>query len=224
MAQRGLGNPKLRCCASEAALFRDGGKSGQIGQILPLHLFALFISHRRCERVIDKSVSNYLFRVSALPQQAYGRRIAMNILERPLALVTGASSGIGALYARRLAERGHDLILVARRADRLTQLQTELSAAHGGAVETIVADLASEDGLRQVVERIAATPQLDLLVNNAGISRLGAEHTGTDRPQYRRSHSLGSGRPSGHDRSGEGRHCQHRLGAGPARLSGRSGI
>ena len=91
---------------------------------------------------------------------------AMN--SKPLALITGASSGIGATFARRLARDGYALILVARRLDRLEDLAREL-----GGAETLAADLTDEAGLKLVEQRIAAAPELDLLVNNAGFGTMG---------------------------------------------------
>lgn len=87
---------------------------------------------------------------------------------RRVALVTGASSGIGAVFARRLARQGFALILVARRRDQLDQLAREL-----GGAETLAADLTLEEDLARVEARIASSPELELLVNNAGFGTQG---------------------------------------------------
>jgi short-subunit dehydrogenase len=85
------------------------------------------------------------------------------------ALITGASSGIGAIYADRLAKRGHDLILVARNAERLGALAQRLSAETGRTVTPLVADLADKDDLREVEEVLRADSRITVLVNNAGL-------------------------------------------------------
>ncbi|HXA39004.1 MAG TPA: SDR family NAD(P)-dependent oxidoreductase [Phenylobacterium sp.] len=90
---------------------------------------------------------------------------------RPLALVTGASAGIGAAFARAYAARGFDLALVARRADRLEALAAELSAAHAIEAFAIPADLAAFDACASVLAAVAARGRVvDALVNNAGFS------------------------------------------------------
>jgi len=92
---------------------------------------------------------------------------------RRVALVTGASSGIGAAFARELATRGWDLIIVARRADRLAQLSRELEMSGGIRVEVLPADLTVDADLAKVAERIAGAEHLELLVNNAGFGTRG---------------------------------------------------
>ena len=90
---------------------------------------------------------------------------------RPLALITGASSGIGAAFARAYAARGHDLALVARRADRLEALATELSTAFGIDAFAIAQDLSDVDAPEVVLAKVAARGRVvDVLVNNAGFS------------------------------------------------------
>lgn len=83
------------------------------------------------------------------------------------ALVTGASSGIGAAFAERLAKDGYDLIIVARRRDRLEELAGRLQKDYQVNVEVLVADLGKPDSLRTVEKRIADS-SLEMLVNNAG--------------------------------------------------------
>ena len=86
-----------------------------------------------------------------------------------LAVVTGASSGIGAAIARLLAARGYDVALVARREERLTALARELEERHGRQALPIVADLSLPDAHVAVMAALAGRP-VDLLVNNAGLS------------------------------------------------------
>ncbi|MBI3153238.1 MAG: SDR family oxidoreductase [Chloroflexi bacterium] len=91
-----------------------------------------------------------------------------NATKRPRALVTGASSGIGTAFAERLAHDGYDLIIVARRRDRLESLAGQLQSSYSVHVEVLAADLSQSDGLRTVEKRAAEDSALELLVNNAG--------------------------------------------------------
>ncbi len=87
---------------------------------------------------------------------------------RPRVLVTGASSGIGAAFAERLARDGNDLIVVARRRDRLEALASDLKGKYGAEVEVMAADLSAADQLSAVEQRVASDSALEMLVNNAG--------------------------------------------------------
>ncbi|HTS61332.1 MAG TPA: SDR family oxidoreductase [Candidatus Acidoferrales bacterium] len=87
---------------------------------------------------------------------------------RPLAAITGASSGIGAVFARALAARGYGLLLIARRHDRLEELARELKG------EAFVADLTDDGDLRRVEARLRSAENLEMLVNNAGFGVTGA--------------------------------------------------
>ncbi|WP_436498021.1 SDR family NAD(P)-dependent oxidoreductase [Actinokineospora sp. HUAS TT18] len=90
-------------------------------------------------------------------------------------LITGASSGIGADYARAFAAQGADLILVARREDKLEELAAELRAKHGRAVDVLAADLSLPDAGRDLAARVEALGRtVDVLVNNAGFGTHGA--------------------------------------------------
>ena len=88
---------------------------------------------------------------------------------RPLALVTGASSGIGRAFAERLAADGYDLVVVARREDRLRDLERELSTAHSVAVRPLVADLSTDAGM-SAVDAAASDGRLEFLVDNAALA------------------------------------------------------
>lgn len=91
--------------------------------------------------------------------------------QRPLALVTGASSGIGRELARLAARDGHDLLIVARRAERLSELSAEL-AATGAQVDPVVADLANPAGVPAVMTALRERP-VDVLINDAGVGGRG---------------------------------------------------
>jgi uncharacterized protein len=95
-------------------------------------------------------------------------------MSNPVALITGASVGIGEQFARQLSERGHDVVLVARDAARLEALAKEIEGRSGAHAEVLTADLTDPEQLAAVEARAR---QVDLLVNNAGFGTFGSFHT-----------------------------------------------
>ncbi|MBX3132202.1 MAG: SDR family oxidoreductase [Gemmatimonadaceae bacterium] len=92
---------------------------------------------------------------------------------RPLACVTGASAGLGREFALQLAQRGFDLLLVARDLDRLTALAEELSQQHGITATAHQADLSRDEPMRTLAEKLSKEERLMVLVNNAGFGTKG---------------------------------------------------
>jgi uncharacterized protein len=99
-----------------------------------------------------------------------GEKIMSSSSSKGTALITGASRGIGAAYADRLAKRGHELILVARSEQPLKALAASLSSASGRQITPIVADLNNETGLAKVETKLKDDPGITMLVNNAGFA------------------------------------------------------
>ena len=97
----------------------------------------------------------------------------MSKSNKGVAVVTGASAGIGKVYADRFAQRGYDLLLVARRKDRLDALESELSQKYSVTVDTLVADLTNHDDLQKVGKALAGNERISVLVNNAGTAVVG---------------------------------------------------
>jgi uncharacterized protein len=98
-----------------------------------------------------------------------GEEIMSTTKTKGTALITGASAGIGAIYADRLAKRGYDLILVARNGDRLAALAERLKSETGRSVETITADLNDKADLARIETTLRTNASITLLVNNAGV-------------------------------------------------------
>ncbi len=98
----------------------------------------------------------------------------MSTAFKGVALITGASTGIGATYADRLARRGYELILVARDAYRLATLAQGIRQQSGVGVETLPADLTDRSALKQVEKRLKSDQRISLLVNNAGVAVMGS--------------------------------------------------
>jgi len=115
-----------------------------------------------------------------------------------LAVITGASSGLGASFARKLASHGYDLLLVASRQDRLESLARELGEQFHVKVEALSADLTVDGALGRVANRVRNAPDLALLVNNAGFGTLGAfwEADAESQDQMHRLHVIATMRLS----------------------------
>ncbi len=94
-------------------------------------------------------------------------------MSQQTALITGATSGIGAEFARRLAGQGYSLILSGRREERLRAFAAELAQKYTVSVEVVVGDLTQPGGIETLEAKIAALPDLSILVNNAGFGVLG---------------------------------------------------
>lgn len=94
-------------------------------------------------------------------------------MSRGLAVVTGATAGIGREYSEQLARRGYDLLLVARDRNRLAEVAASNASANGVETEAFPADLTRDDDVTRLAERLAASPRLALLVNNAGFGTRG---------------------------------------------------
>jgi short-subunit dehydrogenase len=107
-----------------------------------------------------------------VPQKApFEKETTMsNHSSKGTALITGASTGIGAVYADRLAKRGYDLILVARSQDKLNEVARQIQTATGRKVETVQADLTVPADVQKVADRLATDSSITALVNNAGIA------------------------------------------------------
>jgi short-subunit dehydrogenase len=94
-------------------------------------------------------------------------------MPRPIALITGASAGLGATFARQLAAEGYDLFLVARRETALQQLAAELHGTQGICATAVTADLTRDEDVNRISELLATNDRLELLVNNAGFGSRG---------------------------------------------------
>lgn len=109
--------------------------------------------------------------IGGLPPSEHGRKVPAT---RPLAVVTGASAGIGRVFCERLAARGHDLVVVARDGNRLEALRRELEGRYGISVEVFPANLSIDTDVSLLAARVNQSPHLALLVNNAGFGTRGS--------------------------------------------------
>src|ERR1700687_4098316 len=114
--------------------------------------------------------------IRGIPRSAFPPRSSDMSTKQPtgIALITGASRGIGAVYAERLAQRGYDLVLVARDQRRLDHLASRIAGATKRKVSVIAADLSQERGIAIVEEELEKNNRINVVVNNAGVATMGA--------------------------------------------------
>ena len=100
----------------------------------------------------------------------------MNSIDRKTACITGATSGIGAAFAKRFAEQGYDLIITGRRKEKIESLSNTLSKENKISVEVIIAELSDDKELELLAEKIKEIKNLEILVNNAGFAKQNLFH------------------------------------------------
>jgi short-subunit dehydrogenase len=130
---------------------------------LPMGLVGYVCLKTRNLRHTDRQLDTYAtssFRIETAATAMDGKGTA---------LITGASSGIGAIYAERLAGAGYDLIIVARHADRLRSIAADLTTGSGRSIETIAADLSSSEDVAKIESAFRTDASITMLVNNAGV-------------------------------------------------------
>jgi uncharacterized protein len=111
------------------------------------------------------------------PKPSNVKEHIMSNAQQGTAIVTGASAGLGKIYADRLARRGYDLVLVARRGDKLAELADTLRATYGVQVRPFVADLSLAADVERLADLIREDDSITMLVNNAGVSVMGTTTT-----------------------------------------------
>ena len=109
----------------------------------------------------------------------------MSLPSNSLAVVTGATAGLGRAFAERLARRGHPLLLIARDAKRLDEVAGELSRTHRVSARALAADLSKDDDLERVATALESERDLGVMVNNAGFGLPGNIHDSPVEPQMR---------------------------------------